>query len=127
MARLLLLDRRGAEHAENSTKRDNLLRRNWSNQRGARLGLAKLAIDASYEPTAVNFGTSRIGYVQTAPIKCVESFNRDAASISPALISRPTPSDGTSRKRRTLRNHLSPPSSSSVLTDNTNIAGVKLR
>jgi phage terminase large subunit GpA-like protein len=58
-----------------------LLGETWPHPSGAFLGLAKLAIDTGYESPAVYAWARRMGAVQVAAIKGVDSFNRAAPVV----------------------------------------------
>src|SRR5581483_6789782 len=87
----------GPERAESWAALSGLLDRAWPHASGARLGLAKLAIDTGYEAPAVYAWARRAGHTQVAPIKGVEGFNR------PAPVAGPTHVDLTEGGRRLRR------------------------
>jgi phage terminase large subunit GpA-like protein len=74
-----------------------LLGRTWTHAGGARLPIARLAIDTGYEASAVYAWARRQGFAQVAPVKGVEGFNR----ASP--VSGPTYVDATEGGRRLRR------------------------
>jgi phage terminase large subunit GpA-like protein len=76
----------GPEHPETWTKLSALLGWTWPHAHGARLGLAKLAIDTGYEAPAVYAWARRVGHAQVAPIKGVEGFNRTAPVMGPSYV-----------------------------------------
>ena len=63
-----------------------LLDRPWPHAHGARLGLARLAIDTGYESPAVYAWARAAGFAQVAPVKGVEGFNRAAPVIGPSYV-----------------------------------------
>ena len=67
---------------------------------GAALGLAKLAIDTGYEPTAVYGWARRAGVAQVAPVKGTDGFNRSSPVSGPTYVDA---SDGGRRLRRGAR------------------------
>jgi phage terminase large subunit GpA-like protein len=76
----------GPERAESWSKLSELLGQTWPHEQGARLGLAKFAIDAGYEAAAVYAWARQAGFAQVAPIKGVEGFNRAAPVIGPSFV-----------------------------------------
>jgi len=90
----------GPERAETWAALDDLLMRTWRHASGARLALAKLAIDAGYEPTAVYGWARQVGIAQVAPVKGAEGFNRASPVSGPTYVDA---SDGGKRLRRGAR------------------------
>ena len=76
----------GPERAESWAALDALLLRTWPHANGARLGLARLAIDTGYEAPAVYAWGRRAGHSQVAPVKGVEGFNRAAPVSGPTYV-----------------------------------------
>ena len=76
----------GPERAESWDRLSELLDRTWPHAHGARLGLAKLAIDTGYETPAVYAWARRAGHAQVVPVKGVEGFNRAAPVIGPTFV-----------------------------------------
>ena len=64
----------GPERAESWDQLSELLDRTWPHAHGARLGLAKLAIDTGYETPAVYAWARRAGHAQVVPVKGVEGL-----------------------------------------------------
>ena len=63
-----------------------LLGETWPHAAGARLGLARLAIDTGYEAPAVYAWARRQGVAQVLPVKGVEGFNRAAPISGPTYV-----------------------------------------
>jgi phage terminase large subunit GpA-like protein len=76
----------GPGRAETWSKLSELLGQTWPHEHGARLGLAKLAIDTGYETAAVYAWARQAGFAQVAPIKGVEGFNRAAPVVGPSYV-----------------------------------------
>jgi phage terminase large subunit GpA-like protein len=76
----------GPEHAETWAALTVLLGRTWPHANGARLALAKLAIDTGYESPAVYAWARKAGHAQVAPVKGVEGFNRAAPIVGPTHV-----------------------------------------
>jgi phage terminase large subunit GpA-like protein len=76
----------GPEHAETWARLSALLGRTWPHANGARLGLAKLAIDTGYEAPAVYAWARRAGHAQVVPVKGVDGFNRAAPIVGPSYV-----------------------------------------
>ncbi|MTW18340.1 phage terminase large subunit family protein [Rhodoplanes serenus] len=76
----------GPERPECWAALGNLLGRSWPHAHGVRLGLAKLAIDTGYEAPAVYAWARSTGFMQVAPIKGVEGFNRAAPVVGPSYV-----------------------------------------
>ena len=76
----------GREHAGTWAELSALLDRTWPHAHGARLGLARLAIDTGYESPAVYAWARAAGFAQVAPVKGVEGFNRAAPVIGPSYV-----------------------------------------
>ena len=90
----------GPERAEPWAELDELLTRVWPHASGAHLGLAKLAIDTGYEPTAVYGWARRAGVAQVAPVKGADGFNRSSPVSGPTYVD---VSGGGKRLRRGAR------------------------
>ena len=90
----------GPERTEPWAALDRLLSEVWPHEGGAALGLAKLAIDTGYEPTAVYGWARRAGVAQVAPVKGAEGFNRSSPVSGPTYVDA---SDGGRRLRRGAR------------------------
>ncbi len=90
----------GPERTEPWAELDRLLSQVWPHEGGTALGLAKLAIDSGYEPTAVYGWARRAGVAQVAPVKGVEGFNRSSPVSGPTYVDA---SDGGRRLRRGAR------------------------
>jgi phage terminase large subunit GpA-like protein len=78
----------GPERAETWARLTALLGQTWptGHASGARLGLAKLAIDTGYEAPAVYAWARRAGYAQVVPVKGVDGFNRVAPIVGPSYV-----------------------------------------
>jgi phage terminase large subunit GpA-like protein len=76
----------GPERAASWEELSRLLDRTWPHAHGARLGLAKLAIDTGYETPAVYAWARSAGFGQVAPVKGVEGFNRAAPVVGPTYV-----------------------------------------
>lgn len=76
----------GPDRAESWDELSGLLDRTWPHAHGARLGLAKLAIDTGYESPAVYAWARKVGHAQVAPVKGVEGFNRAAPVVGPTFV-----------------------------------------
>jgi phage terminase large subunit GpA-like protein len=76
----------GPEHAETWASLSGLLGRTWLHASGARLGLAKLAIDTGYEAPAVYAWARRAGHAQVVPVKGMDGFNRAAPIVGPSYV-----------------------------------------
>ncbi len=76
----------GPEHAGTWASLTTLLGRTWPHASGARLGLAKLAIDTGYEAPAVYAWARRAGHAQVVPVKGVDGFNRAAPIVGPSYV-----------------------------------------
>jgi phage terminase large subunit GpA-like protein len=76
----------GPERAETWARLTTLLSRTWPHVSGARLGLAKLAIDTGYEAPAVYAWARRAGHAQVVPVKGVDGFNRAAPIVGPSYV-----------------------------------------
>lgn len=76
----------GPESASAWAGLDTLLGQAWPHASGARLNLAKLAIDTGYETPAVYAWARRAGFAQVAPVKGVEGFNRAAPVAGPTFV-----------------------------------------
>lgn len=76
----------GPDRAESLDELSGLLDRTWPHAHGARLGLAKLAIDTGYESPAVYAWARKVGHAQVAPVKGVEGFNRAAPVVGPTFV-----------------------------------------
>ncbi|MFN6998573.1 MAG: phage terminase large subunit family protein [Elioraea tepidiphila] len=76
----------GSRHAGTWASLTALLGRTWSHASGARLGLAKLAIDTGYEAPAVYAWARRAGHAQVVPVKGVDGFNRAAPIVGPSYV-----------------------------------------
>jgi phage terminase large subunit GpA-like protein len=76
----------GPEHAGTWASLTALLGRTWVHASGARLGLAKLAIDTGYEAPAVYAWARRAGHAQVVPVKGVDGFNRAAPIAGPSYV-----------------------------------------
>jgi len=63
----------------------SLLGRTWPHVHGARLGIAKLAVDTGYQAPAVYAWARGAGFAQVAPVKGVEGFNRAAPVAGPSF------------------------------------------
>ena len=87
----------GPERTEPRAALDRLLSQVWPHENGAVLGLAKLAIDTGYEPTAVYGWARRAGVAQVAPVKGTDGFNRSSPVSGPTYVDA---SDGGKRLRR---------------------------
>jgi phage terminase large subunit GpA-like protein len=74
-----------------------LLGRTWPHAHGARLGIAKLAVDTGYQAPAVYAWARGAGFAQVAPVKGVEGFNRAAPVAGPSFV------DATQRGRKIRR------------------------
>lgn len=68
------------------TQLSALLGQTWPHAGGARLGLAKLAIDTGYEAPAVYAWSRKAGYAQVAPLKGVDGFHRTAPVAGPSYV-----------------------------------------
>jgi phage terminase large subunit GpA-like protein len=90
----------GPERAESWDALSELLDRTWPHAHGARLGLAKLAIDTGYESPAVYAWARKAGHAQVAPVKGVEGFNRAAPVVGPTFVD---VSEGGRKLRRGAR------------------------
>ncbi len=77
-----------------------LLDRIWSHQRGAHLRIARLAIDTGFEAPAVYAWSRRQGFMQVAPVKGVEGFNRSSPVSGPTFVDA---TEGGKRLRRGAR------------------------
>ena len=75
----------------------SLLGRTWPLAHGARLGIAKLAVDTGYQASAVYAWARGAGFAQVAPVKGVEGFNRAAPVAGPSFV------DTTERGRKVRR------------------------
>ena len=75
----------------------SLLGRTWPHAHGARLGIAKLAVDTGYQAPAVYAWARGAGFAQVAPVKGVEGFNRAAPVAGPSFV------DATERGRKIRR------------------------
>ena len=73
----------GPKRVESWDHLSELLDRTWPHAHGARLGLAKVAIDTGYETPAVYAWARRAGHAQVVPVKGVEGFNRVALRWRP--------------------------------------------
>jgi phage terminase large subunit GpA-like protein len=67
---------------------------------GARLPIARLAIDTGYESSAVHAWARRQGFAQVAPVKGVEGFNRASPVSGPTYVDA---TEGGKRLRRGAR------------------------
>ena len=76
----------GPERAESWDSLSKLLDQTWPHAHGARLGLAKLAIDSGYETPAVYAWARKAGHAQVVPVKGVEGFNRSAPVVGPTFV-----------------------------------------
>lgn len=76
----------GPEHAASWTALTALLGRTWPHESGARLGLARLAIDTGYEKNAVQAWARAVGYAQVMPVRGIEGFNRPAPVLGPSYV-----------------------------------------
>jgi phage terminase large subunit GpA-like protein len=76
----------GPERAETWAKLTELLGQTWVHASGARLGLAKLAIDTGYEAPEVYAWARRAGHAQVVPVKGVDGFNRVAPIVGPSYV-----------------------------------------
>jgi len=76
----------GPGRAESWDELSCLLDRTWPHAHGARLGLAKLAIDTGYESPAVYAWARKVGHAQVAPVKGVEGFNRAGPVVGPTFV-----------------------------------------
>lgn len=76
----------GPGRAEGWAALDGILSRTWPHANGARLGLAKLAIDTGYEASAVYAWARRAGNAQVVAVKGVEGFNRTAPVAGPTYV-----------------------------------------
>jgi phage terminase large subunit GpA-like protein len=76
----------GPERVESWAELSRLLDRTWLHVHGARLGLAKLAVDTGYEAPAVYAWARKMGHAQVAPIKGVDGFNRTAPVAGPTHV-----------------------------------------
>jgi hypothetical protein len=56
---------------------------------GARLGIAKLAVDTSYQAPAVYTWARGAGFAQVAPVKGVEGFSRGPSIVDATEQGRP--------------------------------------
>ena len=65
---------------------DALLMRTWTHAGGARMRLARLAIDSGYETPAVYAWARRAGFAHVAPVKGVEGFNRATPVSGPTYV-----------------------------------------
>ena len=90
----------GPERTEPWAALDRLLSQVWPHEGGTALGLAKLAIDTGYEPTAVYGWARRAGVAQVAPVKGADGFNRSSPVSGPTYVDA---SDGGRRLRRGAR------------------------
>ena len=90
----------GPESTEPWAALDRLLSQVWPHEGGTVLGLAKLAIDTGYEPTAVYGWARRAGVAQVAPVKGADGFNRSSPVSGPTYVDA---SDGGKRLRRGAR------------------------
>ena len=90
----------GPERAEPWAALDRLLSQVWPHENGAAQGLAKLAIDSGYEPTAVYGWARRAGVAQVAPVKGTDGFNRSSPVSGPTYVDA---SDGGKKLRRGAR------------------------
>lgn len=63
-----------------------LLDRTWPHERGAQVGLARLAIDTRFERDAVHQWARRVGFGKVSPIVGVEGFNRAAPVTGPTFV-----------------------------------------
>ncbi len=77
-----------------------LLGQTWPHASGARLGLARLAIDSGYDAAAVYAWARHQGFAQVLPVKGVEGFNRAAPVAGPTYVD---VTDRGSRIRRGAR------------------------
>ncbi len=64
----------------------DLLTRTWSHENGARLSIAKLAIDSGFEAPTVYAWTRRMGVGQVIAVKGMESFNRASPVSGPTYV-----------------------------------------
>jgi phage terminase large subunit GpA-like protein len=76
----------GPERAETWARLTVLLGQTWPHASGARLGLAKLAIDTGYEAPAIYAWARRAGHAQVVPVKGVDGFNRAAPIVGPSYV-----------------------------------------
>ncbi|SEN79815.1 Phage terminase, large subunit GpA [Loktanella fryxellensis] len=76
----------GPDHQGAWAELTKLLDRTWTHQNGARLRLAKLAVDTGYEAPAVYAWSRRQGVAQVAPVKGVEGFNRSSPVSGPTYV-----------------------------------------
>ena len=76
----------GPEHASTWAELTSVLDRTWPHAHGARLGLARLAIDTGYEAPAVYAWSRKTGQGQVAAVKGVEGFNRAAPVMGPSFV-----------------------------------------
>ncbi|MBL8668372.1 MAG: phage terminase large subunit family protein, partial [Rhodospirillales bacterium] len=77
-----------------------LLGQTWPHASGARLGVARLAIDSGYDAAAVYAWARCQGFAQVMPVKGVEGFNRAAPVAGPTYVD---VTDRGSRIRRGAR------------------------
>ena len=77
-----------------------LLGQTWPHASGARLGLARLAIDSGYDAAAVYAWARCQGFAQVVPVKGVEGFNRASPVAGPTYVD---VTDRGSRIRRGAR------------------------
>jgi phage terminase large subunit GpA-like protein len=90
----------GPDRPESWNELTGLLGRTWPHGHGARLGIAKLAIDTGYEAPAVYAWARTAGQAQVAAIKGVEGFNRAAPVVGPTYVDL---TDGGRKLRRGAR------------------------
>jgi len=90
----------GPEQAESWSALSELLDRTWPHANGARLGIAKLAIDTGYEAPAVYAWSRAVGHAQVVAIKGIEGFNRPAPVAGPTHVD---VTEGGKRLRRGAR------------------------
>ena len=90
----------GPERAEPWAALDELLTQVWPHEGGAALGLAKLAIDAGCETTAVYGWARRAGIAQVAPVMGSKTYNQSSPVSGPTRVDA---SDGGKRLRRGAR------------------------
>ena len=87
----------GPERQASWDELTSLLGRTWPHVHGARLGIAKLAVDTGYQASAVYAWARDAGFAQVAPVKGVEGFNRAAPVAGPSFV------DATERGRKVRR------------------------
>ncbi len=76
----------GPEQSGTWAKLSALLGRTWPHVSGARLGLAKLAVDTGYEAPGAYAWARRAGHAQVVPVKGVDGFNRAAPIAGPSYV-----------------------------------------